>query len=143
MVDVITRGEPAHMVAHWTGMYWNGQERGFKIFQEVVRRLKARFDNLLWMKLSEVSRYWAAKELTRVKRSGNRIELNAPFATPWFTLRVEIVADKPPRLRMGDLESPLKEATSANRLSSGSWIRDGQATILCFDLPKGASSVEL
>ena len=46
MVDVIERGEPALMLAHWTGIYCNGQELGFKIFQEVVRRLHARFDNL-------------------------------------------------------------------------------------------------
>ena len=72
MVDVIERGEPALMLAHWTGIYWNGQELGFKIFQEVVRRLHARFDHLLWMKLSEVARYWAAKELDpdRVRTAG-------------------------------------------------------------------------
>src|SRR5262245_23165803 len=74
MVDVIARGEPALMLAHWTGIYWNGQELGFKIFQEVVRRLHARYDNLHWMKLGEVARYWAAKELTRIERAGNRVD---------------------------------------------------------------------
>ena len=29
------------MVCHWPGMYFNGEEIGFKIFQEVVRRLHA------------------------------------------------------------------------------------------------------
>ena len=35
--EVIARGEPAILVCHWPGMYFNGQEVGFKIFQEVVR----------------------------------------------------------------------------------------------------------
>ena len=35
MVEVIERGEPALMLAHWTGIYWNGLELGFTIFQEV------------------------------------------------------------------------------------------------------------
>src|SRR5205085_8585908 len=45
MIDVIERGEPAMMVAHWTGIYWNGEERGFQILQEVHRRLHARYDH--------------------------------------------------------------------------------------------------
>ncbi len=70
VVEVIERGEPAIMVCHWTGIYWNGRELGFEVFKEVVRRLTARYDHLLWMKLSEVARYWAARELTRVERDG-------------------------------------------------------------------------
>ena len=44
--EVIARGEPAVMVCHWPGMYFNGQETGFKIFQEVVKRLHAAYDHL-------------------------------------------------------------------------------------------------
>lgn len=51
--EVIRRGEPALMVAHWTGVYWNGQELGFRIFQEVERRLREHWaDRIRWMKLS-------------------------------------------------------------------------------------------
>ena len=82
MVEVIERGDVAVMMSHWTGIYWNGQELGFKVFQEVVRRLHARFDNLVWMKLSEIARYWAAKALTRIDAAGGRVEFRAPFACP-------------------------------------------------------------
>ena len=34
--EVIARGEPAMMVCHWPGIYFNGEEVGFKIFKEVV-----------------------------------------------------------------------------------------------------------
>ena len=76
------------MLSHWTGIYWNGQELGFKVFQEVVRRLHARFDNLVWMKLSEIARYSAARALTRIDSAGGRVEFRAPFACPAFTFRV-------------------------------------------------------
>ena len=66
--EVIARGEPADLVCHWPGIYFNGQETGFKIFQEVVRRLHDAYDHLIWMKLSEIARYWAARELTRIER---------------------------------------------------------------------------
>ena len=68
--EVIARGEPAVMVCHWPGMYFNGEETGFNIFREVVQRLHAAYDNLLWMKLSEIAGYWAARELTRIERRG-------------------------------------------------------------------------
>jgi len=98
MVDVIQRGEPALALAHWTGMYWNGQELGFQVWQDVVRRLHARFDNLLWMKLSEVARYWAARELTRIERTGERIDLRAPYATANFTVQLSTRSNAAPKL---------------------------------------------
>jgi len=49
MVEVIERGEPAIMASHWTGIYFTGQEEGFRTFQEAVRRVTAKYDHLLWM----------------------------------------------------------------------------------------------
>ncbi|HKS36425.1 MAG TPA: twin-arginine translocation signal domain-containing protein [Verrucomicrobiae bacterium] len=143
MVEIIQRGEPALMLAHWTGIHWNGQELGFKVFQEVVRRLHARFDNLIWMKLSEVARYWAARELTRIERSGNAVTFHAPFASPDFTVRFDTTVTGAPRLRVGQDPLPLKEVTDALKLTSGTWRRDGRSLIACFALPKGKSQLEL
>jgi hypothetical protein len=141
MVEVIQRGEPALMVAHWTGIFWNGQERGFKIFQEVVRRLKARFDNLVWMKLSEVSRYWAARELTRIRHAEDLTEFNAPFACPGFTVRIASERKDALRLVANGATSPLREVSDPKKLVAGTWCPDGQASIACFNLPKGASTL--
>jgi hypothetical protein len=107
MVEVIDRGEPALMVCHWTGIYFNGEEGGFRTFQEVVRRLHARYDHLLWMKLSEVARYWAAKELTRIERRDDRITLRAPFAAPQFTLRIPTRAGGPAALTTQGQAQPI------------------------------------
>ena len=144
MVDVIQRGEPALMLAHWTGIHWNGEELGFKIFQEVVRRLHARFDNLIWMKLSEVARYWAARELTRSERTGDRISLRAPFACPDFTVQIPASAGAIPRFIAGQ-QPPVSYPEVKRRLDlkPGTWFRDGQTITICFDLPKGDSTLQL
>jgi hypothetical protein len=131
MVDVIQRGEPAMMLAHWTGIYWNGQELGFKIFQEVVRRLHERFDNLVWMKVSEVARYAAARELT----------FNAPFACPAFTVKFAAPASAVPSVSVPASSTALKQVSRPLELTRGSWTRVGQEIILCVDLPKGTSLV--
>jgi len=143
MVEVIKRGEPALMLAHWTGIYWNGQELGFKVFQEVVRRLHTRFDHLIWMKLSEIARYWAAKELTQVARNGNSVKFTAPFACPDFTIRIAARTQTPPRFRSGPDTKPLEEVSAALKLKPGSWCLDGDTTLACFALPKGLSQLEL
>ncbi|MDO8944516.1 MAG: hypothetical protein Q7U75_15140, partial [Desulfobacterales bacterium] len=143
MVEVIQRGEPAIMVCHWTGIFWNGQELGFKVFQEVVRRLHARFDQLIWMKLGEIARYWAARELTRIERDGAGLVLRAPFACPDFTLRWTAPGNARPRLRVADTLTELQEAAMPLQLAPGKWFRQGDNLTVCIALPKGASQLEM
>jgi hypothetical protein len=141
MVDVIERGEPALMVCHWTGIHWNGEEFGFKVFQEVVRRLKARFDHLVWMKLSEVSRYWAAKELTRIGVQANAVVFDAPFACPSFTARIK-GRRLNPRFIADGKTIPLREVSGALQLESSTFVTDGDGLMVCADLPAGISNLE-
>jgi hypothetical protein len=142
--EVIRKGEPAVLVCHWAGIYRNGQETGFHIFQEVVRRLHSAYDNLIWMKLSEIARYWAAKELTRIGREANGLTFQAPFACPQFTLGCSGLSgsNPAPKLRVGNQSLPLKEAGRPLDLKSGMWTRQGKGVIACFDLSKGASHLE-
>ena len=143
LVEVIGRGEPAMMLAHWTGIYFNGQETGFQIFQEVVRRLKSRYDHLVWMKLSELSRYWAARELTTLARADGGIRLKAPYACPDFTLRIQGNAGHPTLFRPeSGTPLELREVTGLRQLRSGTWTRDSADTVVCLPLPKGRSRVE-
>ncbi|MDQ3621468.1 MAG: hypothetical protein M3463_03140 [Verrucomicrobiota bacterium] len=142
MVEVIGRGEPAMMLCHWTGIYWNGQELGFKIFQEVVRRLHARYDHLVWMKLSEVARYWAARELTRIDQHEHRIAFRAPFACADFTIRFESASALPPRLRTNATSVQLREAAGLRQLQPGTWHRQNQTLTACIALPEGSSWLE-
>jgi len=128
---------------------------GFKIFKEVVRRIHARYDNLLWMKLSELSRYWAAKELTRIEKQGSSVTFNAPFATTRFTVRIKTNSPNVPRLIVnGPAEGghdqsrrcrpvQLRRAKGLLQLKSQTWHADGQDVTVCFDLPKGKSTLDV
>ena len=141
MVDVIQRGEPALMLAHWTGIHWNGQELGFTIFQEVVRRLHARFDNLVWMKLGEIARYWAAKELTRVTRDERGLSFTAPFACPVFTVRAPAGAGATAAFSTTTSSRPLSPVGRLIDLTPGTFMRAGRESVFCVDLPKGSSRI--
>ncbi|MHC4565511.1 MAG: twin-arginine translocation signal domain-containing protein [Planctomycetota bacterium] len=141
--QVIDKGEPAILVCHWPGIYYNGEEIGFNIFKEVVRRIHSRYDNLIWMKNSEIARYWAAKELTRIEKQGRRITFNAPFATTRFTVRTKARPALAPRLTVGADRAELRSVTAPLQLKSQTWHAEGSEVTVCFDLPKGKSTLEL
>jgi hypothetical protein len=141
MVEVIERGEPAIMVSHWTGIYFNGEELGFETFQEAVRRLHAKYDHLIWMKLSEIARYWAAKELTQLANSGDTLTFHAPFAAPNFTVQLAAGGQSVPKLTVAGTPQALENVSGPLQLKSGAWTRDNDKLIVCFDLPKGASQL--
>jgi hypothetical protein len=141
--QVIDRGEPAILVCHWPGIYFNGLELGFTIFKQVVERLHARYDNLIWMKNSEIARYWAAKELTAIEKKGNEITFKAPFGCPGFTVQVPAVGNVVPELTVGRKNVQQKEVTKALDLKPGTFHRHNNGLILCLNLPKGGSSVSL
>jgi hypothetical protein len=136
VVEVIERGEPCCWLCHWTGIYWNGEAIGFKVFQEAVRRTHARFSNIQWMKLSEIARYWAAKELTRVERKERVVTLNAPYTCPAFTLKIEGAGEGAPQF-----SQPLREVKHLLDLKAGTWVREKQDVVVCFDLPRGKSTL--
>jgi hypothetical protein len=94
------------------------------------------------MKLSEVARYWAAKELTRLETAESQaLRISAPFACPLFTVRWENAPERPPRLRTREQITALKEV-APGRLEEGTWFRQGSSTTVCFNLPKGVSAIE-
>jgi hypothetical protein len=148
--QVIARGEPAILVGHWPGFYFNGREHGFRVLQEVVRRLESTYDNLIWMKNSEIARYWAARGLTRFEARPNgqdlhTLFLHAPFACSAFTVRIEKKFEAPPRLVSPETSRPLREVRSPKLLEPNTWLReaDENALVVCFDLPKGPSQLDL
>jgi hypothetical protein len=147
--EVVARGEPAVLVCHWPGMYFNGEETGFKIFQEVVKRLHDAYDNLVWMKLSEIARYWAARELTRIERpDASGLLFHAPFACPQFTVKLDLSnetarASNRVRLRAGQNQVELTPVASLLMLKAGTMFRPDRGLVACLDLPKGLSRLEL
>lgn len=140
MVDVIDSGEPAIMVCHWPGIYYNGDKLGFNIFKTVVERLHEKYNHLYWMKLSEIARYWAAKEYSTIQETVFGVEIQAPFASKDFTLRVP-TEFREMTLTNDENKIPLKRMDRLDKLEANSWFTDGKTTWVCFDLSKGKNLI--
>ncbi|MEM9586660.1 MAG: hypothetical protein AAGA03_05215 [Planctomycetota bacterium] len=143
IVDLIQKGMPAVMLCHWPGMYCNGSKQGFQDFQRIVRSLATRFGgSTKWMKLSEIARYWCAKELTTVAESADGIRFDAPYSAPEFTIERTIVADEVPsqiKLVHHGNATVLRRVDDRAQLMSDTWCCSGETCVVCLDLPKGAS----
>lgn len=141
LVDVIASGEPAIMVCHWPGIYYNGEKNGFKILKEVVSRLGQKYNNLLWMRQNDIARYWAAKELTTVSAEKNKLILKAPFATEGFTVKLNASVKNPSVKHEGEEAKPLPRMDNSNFSSQDCWFTDRKESVLCFELKKGINEI--
>jgi hypothetical protein len=96
------------------------------------------------MKLSEIGRYWTAKELTHIALADRKISFNAPFGTANFTVRVAaaVATNNAPRLMVENQTVALQGVTETRLLRSGTWRADSKGLIVCFDLPKGVSQIQ-
>ncbi|MDX1925518.1 MAG: hypothetical protein SFV81_03310 [Pirellulaceae bacterium] len=141
MVELIERRQPAVMLCHWPGLYCNGLQTGYKQFQKVVLALEQRFkDETRWMKISEIGRYWTAKEFTKIDVVDQAANLQAPYACADFTLQVEsaTVRDKVIYEHGGQKQS-LRPVASRAMLVANTYHRNEKTITVCFDLSKGAS----
>jgi len=102
------------------------------------------------MKLSEIARYQAARELTLIERPrSGQLALHAPFACPQLTLRITLVDETAStlvwRVRLTTVrkETPLAPVTALRQLKAATFHRQDRTLVACFDLPKGASRLVL
>ncbi|MFV0441977.1 MAG: hypothetical protein ACK5Q5_00245 [Planctomycetaceae bacterium] len=123
-------------------MYCNGAETGFQAFQRVDTTINRTFPReTRWMKLSEIARYWAAKGLTKIERASDAVTPDAPFACPDFTLRIRNTPAGPPQVTSGNSPVSLEATSSVVELQPGRWRREGDETLVCWDLSRGTSRV--
>lgn len=146
MVELIERGVPAVMLCHWAGLYSNGTEEGLRQFQQVVLALERRFaDQTRWMKVSEIGRYWTAKELTKVSSTEKGVQLQAPFACADFTVRLKAkalgrITWQTETAGTSQTES-LTEVKSRSQLTAQCYWIDGEEVVVCFDLVRGKNFI--
>ncbi len=141
LVEVIDRQEPAVLVCHWPGIYYNGEKTGFSIFKTVVNRLNQKYKNLIWMKNSEISRYWAARKLTEMISREHEIIFKAPFGTERFTVHIDKKIRKMMLIRHGE-EKNLERTSDPLSLKQGTYCWDQTGTLVSFDLQKGMMSLK-
>jgi hypothetical protein len=144
MAELINAGEPAIMFGHWAGFYSNGSRKGFAHCKRVITSINKHYaDKTIWMKSSELARYQAARELTKIEKSQTAITLTAPFAAPAYTLRFAAPAGTPRQVTQGGQQVAVKETRSLRDLKPGNWIRVKEMVTVCFDLAKGKSVLEI
>jgi len=144
MAELIKAGEPAIMFGHWAGFYSNGSKNGFAHCRKVITSINKHYaDKTIWMKSSELARYQAARELTKIEKSRTAITLTAPFAAPAYTLRFDAPTGTPRQITQGGQAVALKEVRALRDLKPGNWIRVKDTVTACFDLPKGKSVLEI
>ncbi|MEZ6122081.1 MAG: hypothetical protein R3C49_02760 [Planctomycetaceae bacterium] len=145
MVELIQRGQPAVMLCHWPGMYSNGTREGFRSFQRIVTSLQQRFsEQTRWMKLSEMARYQAARQLTTVASADGGFRISAPFSCPGFTIRISSARlSMLPVLRHKGDTAAFRAVPQFSQLSAGTLFQADDSVTLCFDLPVGESTLTL
>lgn len=143
MADMIRARQPAVMLCHWPGLYNNGSMTGFRAFQSIVTTIASVYgDQTVWMKLSEIGRYWTAKKLTTIRKQESDVVFDAPFAAKNFTIKVPVERSVEKVLfRHGSKTQMCRRVSNSKRLVSNTYCVEGQSAKVCFDLPKGNSSV--
>jgi len=135
MPAVLAQERPAIMVGHWPCFYTNGQI-GFKALKEVKKRLDA-YDpdkmKTVWMKNSEIGRYWMARELSELSLNGPECRISTKFPTDNFTLALREGAARRVQVNGADL----RLVQSKRDFRSGTFLVSGKETFVAFNLPTG------
>lgn len=141
MIDVIESREPAIMVCHWPGIYYNGEKLGFNIFKTVVSRLEQKYgSHIHWMKLSEIAQYWAAKEFVRFEETKGGVAINAPFGAKDFTIALDKNM-KNVSVKQNEKMIKLTRLSNDKTIARNSFILEKGMTTICFDLSQGRSEI--
>jgi len=143
---VLERELPCVLVSHWPGFYFGGEEVGFRVLQEVKRRLD-RYDpdgtRTRWMKTSEIGHYWMARQLsdlavTSLGAGGWQLTVDTHFPTEDFTLSVDRAL-----VRVQVDGADLRPVSARRELRAGTFWVDGRRTVLAFDLREGMTTIGL
>ncbi|GIW98215.1 MAG: hypothetical protein KatS3mg111_1548 [Pirellulaceae bacterium] len=142
LVELIEARRPALMLCHWPGMYCHGTESGFRAFQAVVTALHSRFaDQVLWMKLSEIARYWAARFWSDVLATEAGLRIVAPFSCPLFTVRIDRTVRQVVLITPDGASTTLQRVASLATLDQGQWFTDGKSSRICWHLQQGVTEL--
>jgi hypothetical protein len=134
--EVIAAHCPVLVDAHWPGFYFQGEQLGFNTFKAVVSRIN-RLRNVLWMKPSEIARYWLAREMAHFEATQDRCRVTSPISCGSFTLRFSPA--RPGRWWLND--APLRQVSDVASLQPACWAGDGEDIVVAFDLAPGKTTV--
>lgn len=148
IAELIRTRQPAVMLCHWPGMYNNGTKQGFHAFQSIVKTIRSVYgDQTTWMKLSEMGRYWTAKNLTKIQWTADALMLSAPFAVTNFTIAIprQLGRSQPTNmlLKHKGETTRLTRVALTRDLATNTFYVDQTAIKVCFRLNQGDSSLSM
>jgi hypothetical protein len=133
--------ESPRLVGHWPCFYANDRI-GFKVLKEVKKRLDA-YDpdktKTIWMKNSEIGRYWMARELSDLSGNGGACRISTKFPTDNFTLAFHEQAARRVQVNGTDL----RLVQSQRDFCSGTFLVTGKETFAAFDLKAGDTTLSI
>jgi len=141
---LIEAGEPAILISHWQGFYGmhNDDRRGFQALKTVVQRLRELDpdgERTRWRKCSEITSYACAREMAEVTCEGNTVHLDLPVLVKELTLRITgadvagLLVD----------QAPTRRAASRSAFQSGTFLREGDVTLVAFDPTSRHTTLEV
>lgn len=145
LVEAIEKQEPAVFLTHWPSLYSNGNDIAFAAFRGIVRRLNEGYgEKILWMKMSGIARYWAAKKLTEVTKIDSGFRLSTPWAAPGFTMRFPAFSDTVDiALVSGAVEISFERTEQTIGLEPNTYRKFGDEWEVCFSLPEGSCELKI
>jgi hypothetical protein len=140
LAEVINHNGYCVFHTHWWALHNHGQQRGFRMYELVLGRLRRFYGpRLLWMKCSEIARYRHATATAKlsVHAEGQNItaRVHSLVACPDFTFAVRGVRRAITAVRCG--ENKLAHCAAPGALRNLSWHQDGQRVYVCGDVPAG------
>lgn len=145
LVEVIEKGEPAAFLTHWPSLYANGSDTAFAAFRGIVQRVNQTYgDRILWMKLTEIARYWAVRELATIRSDENGYAFSSPWSVDGWTVSFPAGGPEPaPRFDSGGESVTLRRvaADAGVAMEPGTFRVAGDRVEVCVNLPRGESGV--
>lgn len=148
--ELISAGSYLPFLAHWQSFYSNGTRAGLALLARLLERMKQVLgDRIIWMKCSEMARYFAATHACQVEAFGQpggvSIQVRSPFSCSDFTATLtlpqptaEVMVSQPGRrLRRLSRLGPTRP-----HLNPHSCLEREGRLHLCFDL-EGPTNIEI
>jgi hypothetical protein len=139
IIELINKKIPMVILNHWQGLYNYGRKDGLKIIKKVLSRINKFLDNrIIWMKWSELARYYVCKEKLEYNITQTpgciEIKLESPFECPDFT--VSFSHNREPKEVTVDNAEILSKTRDISNIKSGNWAYKGNRVYLTIPLKR-------
>jgi len=116
---------------HWYNSHGRDDKVGFFALKELASRIRDLWANkVIWMKCSELARYFTASKTWKAEVAGSRIILSSPFHCPLFT--ISFAVDREVKyIKVNGKKLKKKEKPPLEKCS---WTAMGDRVYLCFNL---------